>query len=40
MEGGDAGLVQKVMQKVEDFYFGDDANAGEAMFNDFAAKHS
>ena len=28
------------MEKVEHFYFGDDANCGEAMFNDFAAKHS
>ena len=28
------------MEKVEQFYFGDEANCGEAMFNEFAAKHS
>ena len=28
------------MEKVEHFYFGDEAGCGEAMFNEFAAKHS
>merc|ERR1712083_872756 len=32
-------IVASVMQKVEDFYFSDEENGGEKMFNEFAAKH-
>lgn len=28
------------MDHIEDFYFGDDENSGEAIFNRFAAKHA
>ena len=27
------------MAKVEEFYFGDEENCGEKVFNEFAAKH-
>ncbi len=32
--------VAKVMEKVEDFYFGDGEENGEVIFNKFAAKHA
>ena len=35
----DNATIQKVMSKVEEWYFSDGENSGEAMFNDFAAKH-
>jgi len=31
-------LVDKVMDKIEEFYFGDGENGGEALFNKFAAE--
>ena len=31
-------LVDKVMDKIEDFYFGDEDNGGEAIFKKFAAE--
>ena len=40
MVEAEAATVQKVMEKVEQFYFGDEAGCGEAMFNEFAAQHS
>ena len=35
----DNATISKVMTKVEDFYFSDAENSGEAKFNAFAAKH-
>ena len=35
----DTETVQTVMSKVEEFYFSDAENSGEAMFNEFASKH-
>ena len=32
--------LQVVMQKIEEFYFGDDENSGEQIFNRFAEKYS
>lgn len=32
--------LQAVMDKIEEFYFGDDENSGEQIFNRFAAKHA
>jgi hypothetical protein len=32
--------VEQVMEKIEDFYFGDGEDSGEAVFNKFAAKHA
>jgi hypothetical protein len=32
--------VASVMEKVEDFYFGDGEDSGEKIFNAFAAKHA
>ena len=36
-----AQILEKVMEKIEDFYFSDDGDdsSGEALFNAFAAKH-
>ena len=31
--------IKKVMTQVEEWYFSDDQDSGEAMFNEFAAKH-
>jgi hypothetical protein len=31
-------LVDKVMDKIEEFYFGDTENGGEALFNKFATE--
>ena len=34
-------LIDRVMDKIEDFYFGDSETSGEALFNKFAAeKHT
>ena len=32
--------LQEVMEKIEDFYFSDGDDSGEAVFNRFASKHS
>ena len=32
-------LVERVMNKIEEFYFGDSEQSGEALFNEFAKKH-
>ena len=32
--------VAQVMEKVEDFYFGDGEESGEIIFNKFAEKHA
>ena len=32
--------MDRAVRKIEDFYFGDDENAGEQMFNSFAKKYS
>ena len=32
-------MVEMVMQKIEEFYFDDGPESGEAIFNSFAAKH-
>lgn len=32
--------VQDVMDKLEEFYFGDDPDSGEQIFNKFAEKHA
>ena len=32
-------IVQKVMGKIEEFYFEDGPQSGEVIFNDFASKH-
>ena len=36
----DQELVDKVMNTIEAFYFGDGPDSGEKLFNDFAAKHA
>ena len=35
-----AEIVQKVMEKVEEFYMGNEDDSGEALFNNFAEKHA
>ena len=35
-----AEIIEKVMNKVEEFYMGDGPDSGENIFNEFAAKHS
>jgi len=32
--------VSAAMEKIEEFYFGDDEDSGEQMFNRFAEKHA
>ena len=32
--------LQEIMQRIEDFYFSDDDDSGEAIFNRFAEKHA
>ncbi|OMJ96179.1 hypothetical protein SteCoe_362 [Stentor coeruleus] len=32
--------MERAMRKIEDFYFGDEDNTGEQMFNTFAKKYS
>lgn len=32
--------MERAMRRIEDFYFGDEEEAGERMFNKFAAKHA
>ena len=32
--------MERAMRKIEDFYFGDDENTGEQIFNSFASKHA
>ncbi len=32
--------IAQVMEKVEEFYFGDGEDTGEAIFNKFAAKYA
>ncbi len=32
--------ISQVMEKVEEFYFGDGEDTGEVIFNKFAAKHA
>jgi len=32
--------MEHAMRRIEDFYFGDEEEAGERMFNKFAAKHA
>jgi hypothetical protein len=32
--------MERAMRKIEDFYFGEDENTGEQMFNSFAQKYS
>lgn len=32
--------MEQAMKKIEDFYFGDDPDAGEQLFKRFAVKHS
>ena len=32
--------LSQVMEKIEDFYFGDGEESGETVFNKFAEKHS
>ena len=39
-EGEVRGRMERAMRRIEDFYFGDDEEAGERMFNKFAAKHA
>lgn len=34
-----AEIVEKVMDKIEDFYFGDGETGGEHLFNEFASRH-
>ncbi len=36
----DEDKIQRIMDKVDEFYFGDDENSGEEIFNRFAAKHA
>lgn len=31
--------IQGIMEKIEEFYFGDGEECGEAIFNKFAEKH-
>ena len=31
--------IQKAMDTISDFYFGESEDSGEAMFQDFAKKH-
>lgn len=33
-------IIDKVMAKIESFYFDDGEDSGEAIFNKFAVKHS
>lgn len=33
-------VIDRVMEKIENFYFSDDADGGENMFNEFAARHA
>jgi hypothetical protein len=40
MDEADINKLEEIMDHVEDFYFGDDENSGEAMFARFAEKHS
>jgi len=35
----DVDVIQTVMNKIEDFYFGDGEQCGEYIFNEFAKKH-
>ena len=35
-----AEIVERVMEKVEQFYMGEGEQSGEAIFNEFAAKHA
>ena len=39
-EGQARQRVERAMKRIEDFYFGDDEEAGERMFNKFAMKHA
>ena len=32
--------LEEVMQKIEEFYFGDGEDSGEQIFNRFAEKHA
>jgi hypothetical protein len=32
--------MQVIMDKIDEFYFGDDENSGEQIFNRFAEKHA
>lgn len=32
-------IVEKVMDKIEDFYFGEGETGGEHLFNEFASRH-
>ena len=32
-------VIEKVMDKIEDFYFGEGETGGEHLFNQFAEKH-
>lgn len=36
----DSDKIQTIMDKIDEFYFGDDDNSGEEIFNRFAEKHS
>jgi hypothetical protein len=36
----DADKLEEIMDHIENFYFGDDENSGEAMFAKFAEKHA
>ena len=40
MEESEISKLEEIMDHVEDFYFGDDENSGEAMFAKFAEKHA
>jgi hypothetical protein len=40
MEEAQISKLEEIMDHVEDFYFGDDENSGEAMFARFAEKHA
>lgn len=35
-----SGQVERAMRKIEDFYFGDEENTGEEIFNSFASKYA
>jgi hypothetical protein len=40
MEMSENDKINEVMDKVEEFYFGDGDDSGEAIFNKFAEKHA
>lgn len=40
MDEADINKLEEIMDHVEDFYFGEDENSGEAMFARFAKKHA